>query len=439
MDINHNHTHHFGHDLYHRLEQSALLPYMIAVALLCTLFTCPLSAQNTRTFVNGLHTLQVRPNGKWGEPPVMMMGGGNFVEISFDDMQHDYVRYTYTITHCDATWKSSGLYEGDYMTGINGAYPIEDYDQSMNTEMMYNHYHFRLPNENVRLLISGNYRVDIFEDGDDEPVATASFSLLEPKVGIDLTISPNTDIDSYKSHQQVSFNINYQTYSCTNPEMEFMPIVVQNSRWDTHVEGLKPTYLRTNQLMYEHEPRLIFEAGNEYRRFEMLDPYVAGMNVDRMEQDDDYFHAYIYPDVQRINYKYDQDQDGRYFIRNSDDFENDTESDYIFTHFFLKMPKLPGGRLYLHGELTENVFTEDNEMEYDIIEHQYELTLPLKQGSYNYQYLFVHDDETTGRSLPVEGSFHQTENEYYVYVYHRPFGGRYDKLVGFKSLKYKTN
>ena len=395
-------------------------------------------AQTTRTYVNNLHTLQALPNGKWGEPPVMLMGGGNYIEISFDDLQHDYVRYTYSITHHDATWKPSGLYEGDYMTGINRAYRIEEYEQSMNTEMEYNHYHFTLPNENVRLLISGNYKVDIFEDDEDEPVATVCFSIVEPKIGIDMTITPNTDLDSYESHQQVSFNINYQTYSCTNPEMEFTPIVVQNRRWDNHVEGIRPTYLRTNQLVYIHEPELIFEAGNEYRRFEILDKHVATMGVDRMAYEDPFYHAYIYPDAQRINYKYDEDQNGRYLIRNSDDYENDTESDYFYTHFTLPIPQLGGGRVYLHGDLTDNIFCEDNEMTYNLIDHQYELTLPLKQGSYNYQYLFVRDGSGTATSVPIEGSFHQTENEYYVYVYHRPFGGRYDKLVGFKSLKYKA-
>jgi hypothetical protein len=29
-----------------------------------------------------------------------------------------------------------------------------------------------------------------------------------------------------------------------------------------------------------------------------------------------------------------------------------------------------------------------------------------------------------------------SENEYLILVYHRPFGGRYDKLVGMKSIKF---
>lgn len=401
------------------------------------LFTPASCAQVNDTFADNLQTLQVKADGQWGEPPVILLGGRHYVEISFDDLQHDYVRYTYTITHCNADWTQSDLYEGDYMTGINGSDVLDDYGQSVTTEMEYNHYSFRLPNAQHRLLVSGNYRVDIREDGVDEPVASACFSVLEQKVGIDMSVSANTDTDTYGHHQQVDFNINYQTYATTNPEAEFIPVVVQNNRWDTRAYGLKPSYVRSRQLVYTHNRDLIFSAGNEYRRFEILNKYVPTMRVDRMQYEEPYYHAYIMEDLQRINYKYDQDQDGRFLIRNTDDVDNETESDYFYTHFRLKMPQIADGNLYLNGDLTNGRFEERYRMDYNLIDHQYELTLPLKQGSYNYQYLFVRDGETAGQTAPSEGDYFQTENEYRVYVYHRAFGSRYDRLVGFQSITFR--
>ena len=161
------------------------------------------------------------------------------------------------------------------------------------------------------------------------------------------------------------------------------------------------------------------------------------MHVDRMEFDDTYYHALLYTDEQRIIYLYDEDQNGRFLIRNDDNYNNDTESDYFFTHFSLQMPKVAGGEVYLFGDLTNNRMEEMYKMEYNLIDHQYELVTPLKQGSYNYMYMFKRDGEDVGETRPCEGNFHQTENEYCVYVYHRPFGSRYDKLVGFKKMNYK--
>lgn len=402
----------------------------IIISTLCLLQSVCGLAQENAVYVENLKSIQVKANGTWGEPPLMILHSNNYVEISFDDLQHNFIRYTYTITHCNADWTPSDINRNEYMDGFADN-KIEDYKQSMSTMMDYNHYTLCLPNDDVKLLISGNYKVTIYEEGEDEPVAEACFSIIEPRVGVEVSVSGNTDIDTWAQHQQLEFNINYKGYEVRNPVDEFYPIVVQNRRWDNHVEELKPTYMRTNQVVYSHNKSLIFEAGNEYRRFEILDEHVPTMRVDQMEYHDPYYHATIFTDEQRTNYLFDKDQDGRYYVRNNDNIDNETESDYFLTHFTLKMPPVAGGDIYLNGELTNNRIAEEYRMEYNRITKAYEKMLPLKQGSYNYQYLYVRDGETTGHTLQTEGNFHQTENEYYVYVYSRPFGGRYDKLIGF--------
>jgi hypothetical protein len=352
-------------------------------------------------------------------------------------MQHNYVRYTYHITHCNADWNPSELLESEYLAGFNDL-PIETYEPSMHTTMLYNHYSFSIPNNDVKLLVSGNYTVDIYEDGYNEPVAHACFSILENRLGLNLSVSPNTDIDQYSIHQQLDFSINYQSYSVHRPEEEFHPVVFKNRRWDTRVEGLTPTYTKSNELIYNHNRALIFDAGNEYRRFEILDEYVPTMNVESMSYHEPYYHATLMTDEPRRNYIYDQDQNGRVYIRNGDNVDNDTESDYFITHFTLQMPELEGGSVYLNGDLTYNSFSETYEMEYDYERGSYLLSLPLKQGSYNYQYVFVGDDNDWADGSETEGNFYQTENEYSVYVYHRPFGERYDHLVGYNMVRNGT-
>ena len=403
--------------------------------ILLALFWTATNAQENICFSPRIKTLQVKVNGEWGEAPVMLLSRGHFVEISFDDLQANYQRYTYTITHCNADWQQSDLLTSEYMTGFNDS-RIDDYEPAMGTEMNYCHYTFTLPNEENRLLVSGNYRIHIYEDGEDEPIAQACFSVIEPRVGVEIDVTSNTDIDTYDHHQQVNFTVNYGGYTISNPVSDLKYIVQQNRRWDNHAENLSPTSMQINRLIFNHNRSLIFPAGNEYRRFEILDEYVPTMRVEEMEFDNDYYHAHIMTDEQRTNYLFDKDQDGRYLVRNGDNVNNDTESDYFFTHFTLQMPQVAGGEVYLFGDLTNNRMEEAYKMDYNLIDHQYELVTPLKQGSYNYIYMYQRDGETVGLTSPCEGDFHQTENEYYVYVYHRPFGLRYDKLVGFQKLNY---
>ena len=355
-------------------------------------------------------------------------------DSSFDFLQAEYERFTYSITHCNADWQQSELLTSEYMTGFNDS-RIEDYEPAIGTEMKYCHYKLCLPNADNQLLVSGNYKVTIYSD--DSEVAQACFSVIEPKVNIDISVSANTDIDTYDSHQQLSFAVNYRGLNSANPINEFKYLVMQNRRWDTHVSDIRPSYMQVNKLVFDHNRSLIFNAGNEYRRFEILDAYVPTMRVDHMEFDDTYYHAYLFTDEQRRNYLYDEDQDGRFLLRNSDDDDVDTACDYFMTHFTLQMPQVAEGDVYLFGDLSSNRIDPNYKMQYNIIDHQYELTVPLKQGAYNYMYMTAASEDSPAMTRPCEGDFHQTENEYSVYVYHRTFGQRYDKLVGFKSINFK--
>ncbi len=76
-------------------------------------------------------TLQVVAGTNWQAMPITQLGGLP-IHIDFDDMTHDYHRYTYKIEHCDANWKvSEGLFEADYLRGFNGEQAIDNIEQSL--------------------------------------------------------------------------------------------------------------------------------------------------------------------------------------------------------------------------------------------------------------------------------------------------------------------
>lgn len=416
---------------------------MKKITVLLSLLCCAsaITAQRHEILDRQLHTLQVVVNDDPLLPPIMNLGGGNHLEIGFDEFSHEYHRYIYKVEHCNADWSpSTEIFESDYMNGFNGE-PIEDYEKSFNTTVLYTHYSLRIPNENISLKLSGNYKLTVYNDEGDEPVPvlTACFSLVEPGVGIGATVSTNTDIDFNKSHQQVDFSVNYGLVKVIDPHRELKTVVMQNRRWDNCVVNPKPNIQAANKIEFTHNRQLIFPAGNEYHKFEILDVHIPTLNVDRMEWFDPYYHATLYPNQTARNYLYDEDQNGTFIIRNSDDEDVATTCDYVFTHFTLKSPQLPGGEVYLNGEWTYNRFIPEYRMTYNRETQAYEATALLKQGYYNYNYLFVPDGETQGNSGRTDGNFYETENEYIILVYHRPNGGRYDKLVGYRRMNFKIN
>lgn len=396
-------------------------------------------AQSNKIYHPTIHTLQTIVNDDWLHDDVITLGSNDLVSISFDHFTHDYHRFIYKIVHCNADWTPSDLFEVDYMDGFNNQ-PIEDYANSLNTTMLYTHYRLELPNDDIQFKVSGNYRVEIYLDEEDTnvegPVAVACFRIVEPLVGLSATVTSNTDIDTNLSHQQVSFTIEHNGYSIVNPTTEVKPYIYQNGRTDNAVGPVTPTYITPGRLEYTHNRSLIFPAGNEYRRFEVINMHYATQGVDKINFFSPYYHATLYPDTPRRNYSYDEDHDGRYLIRYNLAEDAATEADYLFVHFSLDMPRRTGGAFYLSGAFTYNDFTPTFRTTYNDTEQAYEATVLLKQGAYDFLYLWVPDGNSAAQTGPAEGNFYEAENEYQIYIYHRPFGGRYDRLVAAQQIKF---
>ncbi len=407
---------------------------LLTLLLLCTLLVAA-EAQQTRSLADDIRTVRVIVADDPLQPPVARLGTP--VEVSFDALTHVYTRYVVNVQFCNADWSvCDDLFESDYLSGFNNQ-PIEDYENSFNTTILYTHYSVRFPNEDCRLLLPGNYRVRVYEDDYDEsadPVLEACFSLYSPEMTVGLHVSSNTEVDFNQRHHQVTLDLAYGQRCVVDPQRELHTVVMQNRRLDNAVVDLQPNILKANGLEWTHRRELVFPAGAEFHKFEILDVRLNGMNVDRMSWVGEQYHATLFANTPQHNYTYDPDADGAYIIRHAGDEDNATMSEYLFVHFILQTPRLHGGDVYVTG-LWDNGFPDPQcLMHYDESLHAYEAAVLLKQGYYNYQFRLT-DAEGVGHTALTEGDFYQTENEYSVLVYHRPQGARYDALVGYCRVK----
>ena len=405
-------------------------PLVLLLFVLCQLsiVNCLLAQQN-QVFSNEIRSLQLSIDGDPLLPPVLDMKKHQHLNIEFDEMSHDYHRLIYRIEHCNADWTpTEGLFESDYLAGFNDQ-PIEDYENSFNTTQLYTHYRLTLPNSDTRMLLSGNYRVTIFDDEDMEsPLLKAEFCMVESSMSILATLSGNTDIDFNQRHQQLSYSISYGNNRVVDPRRELHTVVMQNRRQDNRVVNLPPNIQNDRGVEYTHCRQLIFPAGNEFHKFEILDVEKPGLNVDNIRWYEPYHHATLYVDRPARNYVYDEDQNGAFVMRTDNDLEEDaTESEYLWVHFTLQMPRPLPSPLYVWGQWSNGPFDQACSMQWNEEAHQYEAAIYLKQGYYNYMYIC--ED-----GMSPDGNFYETENEYIILVYHRPQGGRYDRLVGYRRL-----
>ena len=388
-----------------------------------------------------IKSLQVVVNDQWTSMPVVTLGDDDVLNIAFDELSHDVHRYVAHLEHCEADWSpSDDIFESDWLEGFNDQ-PIDDYEKSLNTTVLYTHYRLQFPNEQCRLKLSGNYRLHILDDDNDgEEVLTAEFRVVEPKMDIRLGATVNTDLGLNKRYQQVNMLLNYNTLPVTFPEEQLQVMVLQNGREDNMKLNVRPNYITTKGLRWEHNQQLIFDAGNEYHKFEVLDPTHITMGLEHVEwnEADGHYHAYPYTCEPRRNYLYDEDADGAFYIRNSDNVENDRLSDYVYVHYKLMPARhYEHTRVVIDGDWTTEA-ADTYTMSYDESDRSYNAVVLQKMGYYNYRLQMV-DLDGISHSLPEEGSFYQTENRYQAFVYYKGNSDRTWRLVGSHEIKFRAD
>lgn len=404
---------------------------LFVLSLLCPL---ALSAGN-RIYSPQIKSLQAVVNQDFLSPAVMRLHTDDILQIAFDELSHDYHRYAYTIERCEADWTpSEEMFESDWLEGFN-AIVIDNHEQSVNTIIPYTHYQLQIPNSQCRLKMSGNYRLHIIDDESQKELACVEFMVTDQTMSLFMEASTNTDIDHNISHQQLSISLNYNNHIVTNPQEQIRMVVRQNDREDNSRLHVSPSFIQANGLRWQHHQQLIFDAGNEYHKYEVLDPSHPTMGIDYINWDGEQYQVYPFINEPRPHYIYDEDADGAFYIRNSDNRENDTASEYLWVNYRLKAPELPFGRIIIQGMWTTEA-PETYLMSYDETERLYTASILQKQGYYSYQYLWQ-DQDGHLQTLPSEGNFYQTENRYQAYIYYKGTGERTWRLVSYRQLIFK--
>lgn len=391
-----------------------------------------------------IKTVQAYRNGFELSNPVMGLNENITLVFKFDDLSEGVKDYYYTVVHCDADWNESFISQDEYIDGFIEN-PVDDYALSFNTTFSYVNYRIELPNDQMRFKLSGNYVLVVYEDQDKEKVVlTKRFYIYENAVRIEGTVRRATADAFAGSNHEVDFKIHHPNLSILNPREEVKVVIMQNNRWDNAIRNLKPLYIREGILDYDYNRENVFPAGNEFRYFDNRTNRMNGENVIATDFHRPYFHKTVKIDEVRANkpfFSY-EEMNGMYVVESQDQEvrDYDTECDYTFVHFTLPLEApLLGGSVNVFGALSNWNANKSNEMTYNFERGEYELTLLLKQGYYNYIYVYVPQGAKVADHTNIEGSFWETSNDYQILVYYRDLAGRYDRLVGYRQLNSVIN
>lgn len=370
--------------------------------------------------------------------PVLELDGGSTLSISFDDLRSGTHRYKYEVLHMDMNWKKDELEEYDFIDGFNRS-EIRNYSYSTNRNLDYTHYRLELPNNDLRLKISGNYLMHVYEElrkGQRTYLFTRRILVVEPKVKVNTYFVRPTDGLKYRTHQEIDFEISVKGFQVYNSRQEITCAVMQNGRWATAIEGLKQNRDKPEHLVFDYIDKVSFPAGKDFRFFDTRSLEFRTRFVKKITENQNEIIVTLYDDKTRefFNFVDERDANGNFLIDNQDRPNANLSAEYVWVDFTLKSPEFFDQKVYLIGAFTDWQCKDPYLMKYDEKSQSYLGSALLKQGYYNYGYVVMGKGGDFSAS-PVDGDWYETENEYQILVYYRPFGARYDRLIAFHSAK----
>ena len=390
-------------------------------------------------FDEGIQSVKLTPQSTELGQPIIQLFSGERLVLTFDDLLQEDRFLKYTLIHCSYDWKYSSLNQIEYLDGFTEDL-INDYSFSFNTIVPYTRYKLVFPTPEMRITKSGNYLLVVYDETIDNPLLTKRFMVVDAQqANIQANVSWAQDVQYRSTKQQVDFTAYTGAYTIRNPAMYLHATILQNGRWDNAIEGLTYRTAKAGEygFNFDNLNKNVFNGVNEFRTFDIRTLRSTADRIVSINFNNRINQAYVMEDLARPwgAYVSNNTLNGYCFYANHD-FSGVNTEDYVLVHFTLRCDfQVEPGDLYVFGELTNWQIDPKAKLTFNPENNYWETHFYLKQGFYNYMYVFVPKGSKNINDTYIEGSHRETPNQYTILLYLQEEGTFYDKLIGVSKVK----
>lgn len=369
--------------------------------------------------------------------PVLSMknGGPNYLTIAFDIQSKFQPNLIILFRYCDRNWKP---YDNIFLTnqGKNIKYNLSYYTLPNTVKDAHYHYRGTFPDSrgDVDFPYSGKWKFYVTDSQDTSLVyASGKFYVVYDTMSLKLTLRKEQLEDKVYFPSDLAkifnvtaeFNLPDDLYPSNVEQVE----IVDNHKIDYPI--IVDRSFNTNQRQYYWDGNRKFsftardiQPGNEYRE-------VDTRNINKFTG-------------KNVNAQFDGLEYSRFFKLGPPDmnggelpmFFNNPDATYMNVKFSIRPPKALSESVFIVGAFNNWKVSPRYELSDDY--GVYSISLSLKRGVYDYQYVtgYVQDGEVDDLNWTLlEGNDWDTTNSYYVFVYYNdPNYGGYDRIIAYQKI-----
>lgn len=370
--------------------------------------------------------VQLYPDGRETGMPVVMLNGDDHLVLSFDLLEGERRPLSIYFYHADRRWERD-LTPIEYLSGYRRD-QVMDYADSRATVTPYVHYTYRFPNGEIDFEISGNYVVRVTEQGSEEEVLfERAFFVTEGAASSELELERlligGGRLPSVQPILRFSPTSRFEAGS-----FDYTACFVANGRVAEPRCSDRPR-TRRDGLRFELEPERAFEVQRAHYFVDLAEVNV-GPKIAETDHSTTPVQAILEPDYARF-----PDQERTVLMngqpRVADVVRNvgepEVEAEYVEVGFRYVPPgeRPLRGSVVVTGSFNNWQHDERYAMEWNAETQQYEASVLLKQGQYEYTYLS--DDPRLHEALRKNAP--RTENLFTAFVYYADAGASTDRLL----------
>ncbi len=361
--------------------------------------------------------------------PIIDMLKKNVLQLEFDILESSPKRLFYTVRYFNKDWTPANISRWEAISSFEEI-ELNTYSISFNTYKPYVHYSVPISMDNLGLKLSGNYIFYVYDESGI--IISKKFYVTDSRFKAEIKFQQLYESSKLWTHQSLSVTINTHPITIINPEQEIQMDIFQNGDPNKKKTYRTPNYFREFELFYNRPDGIIFPAGKEFRNVDTRRIQIKGRNVDYWDYKGNEFFCHIFPDVPRAdrNYIYYPDYNGRalYLTYDVSSSQTDYAGEYINLVFTLQNTEEYSSPLFLYGQISQWKILPEYQMKYSDTCRCYTHSLSVKNGFIDYAYALSERDHSINMAT-IDGDWYETENDYYVLIYYRPFSGRYDQLL----------